>query len=185
MYTFKRIAVTNRNLCARPFLEQLERIVGQVDMVVLREKDLPESEYEQLAKGVLGLCQRHGTSCVLHTYVEAARRLGCPAIHLPLPLFEQFAGNLSDFTVLGSSVHSVAEARKAQGLGATYLMAGNVFATDSKKGLPPRGLDFLKDVCEAVSVPVYALGGITGEKEALTYACGAKGACRMSDYMRA
>ncbi len=184
MYTFKRIAVTNRNLCEMPFLEQLERIVDQVDMVILREKDLQESEYENLAKEVLALCQSHGIPCVLHTYVEAARRLGCTAIHLPLPLFEQFAGNLHDCTVIGSSVHSVAEARKAQSLGATYLMAGHVFATDSKKGLPPRGLAFLKDVCEAVSVPVYALGGITEETEALTCACGAKGACRMSDYMR-
>ncbi|MDD2552949.1 MAG: thiamine phosphate synthase [Desulfotomaculaceae bacterium] len=181
---FKRIVITNRNLCERPFLEQLERIIKQVDMIVLREKDLPESEYGLLAREVLALGQAHRIPCVLHTHVAMARRLGCTAIHLPLPLLEQWTENLSDFTIIGSSVHSVDEARRAQSLGADYLMAGHVFATDCKKGLPPRGLAFLKEVCEAVSVPVYALGGITEETEPLIRACGAKGACRMSDYMK-
>ena len=64
------------------------------------------------------------------------------------------------FKVIGTSVHSVEDAIKAEQLGATYMTAGHIFATDCKKGLPPRGLDFLKNVCDAVEIPVYAIGGI-------------------------
>ena len=64
------------------------------------------------------------------------------------------------FKVIGTSVHSVEDAIKAEQLGATYMTAGHIFATDCKKGLPPRGLDFLKNVCDTVQIPVYAIGGI-------------------------
>ena len=57
------------------------------------------------------------------------------------------------FKVIGTSVHSVEDAIKAEQLGATYMTAGHIFATDCKKGLPPRGLDFLKNVCDAVGIP--------------------------------
>ena len=49
---------------------------------------------------------------------------------------------------------------EAERLGATYVTAGHIFTTDCKKGLPPRGLDFLKNVCDAVTIPVYGIGGI-------------------------
>ena len=42
---------------------------------------------------------------------------------------------------------------EAERLGATYVTAGHIFTTDCKKGLPPRGLDFLKNVCDAVTIP--------------------------------
>lgn len=52
---------------------------------------------------------------------------------------------------------------EAQALGATYLLAGHIFDTSCKPGLPGRGLDFLAQVCAAVPLPVYAIGGITAE----------------------
>ena len=52
------------------------------------------------------------------------------------------------------------KAIEAQKLGATYISAGHIFATDCKKDLPPRGLEFLKEVCNSVTIPVYAIGGI-------------------------
>ncbi|MFQ9412022.1 MAG: thiamine phosphate synthase [Evtepia gabavorous] len=54
------------------------------------------------------------------------------------------------FSSLGTSCHSVAEALEAQALGATYLLAGHIFDTSCKPGLPGRGLDFLAQVCAAV-----------------------------------
>ena len=68
------------------------------------------------------------------------------------------------FSVRGVSVHSVEDARLAEQCGATYLTAGHVFVTDCKKGLAPRGLDFLHEVCSSVKIPVYAIGGIHEEK---------------------
>lgn len=68
-------------------------------------------------------------------------------------------------------------------MGCTYITAGHVFATDCKKGIPPRGLDFLKEVCENVSIPVYAIGGISSEVMTSVREAGANGACVMSGLM--
>lgn len=87
---------------------------------------------------------------------------------------------------IGCSVHSVEEAIEAKRLGAAYITAGHIYATDCKKGLAPRGLGFLKDVCQSVSIPVYAIGGIGIDdgrrQEVKEY--GAQGSCIMSAMMK-
>ena len=87
------------------------------------------------------------------------------------------------FDTIGVSTHTVQEAISAQQNGATYITASHIFATDCKKGLQPRGLGFLKDVCESVSIPVYAIGGISPENIDMVRKCGAGGACVMSGFM--
>ena len=84
---------------------------------------------------------------------------------------------------IGVSTHSVEDAILAEQQGAGYITAGHVFATDCKKGLPPRGLAFLHEVCQAVSIPVYAIGGITEENMSPCMEQGAAGGCMMSGYM--
>lgn len=87
---------------------------------------------------------------------------------------------------IGCSVHSVEEAIEAKRLGAAYITAGHIYATDCKKALAPRGLGFLKDVCQSVSIPVYAIGGIgidDGRRQEVKQ-YGAKGSCIMSAMMK-
>ena len=84
----------------------------------------------------------------------------------------------------GEAFKPAEEAQEAERLGCTYITAGHIFATDCKKGVPPRGLEFLRAVCAAVSVPVYASGGISDENIAAVRACGAAGACVMSGAMQ-
>ena len=180
------IAVTNRKLCNRPFTEQLERVCRHHPRaLILREKDLSEHEYELLAEQVLEICGTHDVPCILHTYTEVARRLGCSRIHLPLPLFRTEASSLGDFSLVGTSVHSVEDAIEAEKLGASYLTAGHIYVTDCKKGLPPRGTGFLREVCLQVSVPVYAIGGIHPDENQMKEIidCGAAGGCIMSGMM--
>jgi thiamine-phosphate pyrophosphorylase len=81
-------------------------------------------------------------------------------------------------------VHSVEEALEAQKLGATYIIAGNIYETDCKRGLPGKGLEYLKAVCDAVSVPVYAIGGITPERFPEISYTGVAGGCMMSGLMK-
>jgi thiamine-phosphate pyrophosphorylase len=76
------------------------------------------------------------------------------------------------------------EAKTVQSLGATRLVTGHIFPTDCKKGVPPRGLEYLKTICQSVDIPVYAIGGITPENAHLTIGCGAKGVCMMSYLMK-
>ena len=86
--------------------------------------------------------------------------------------------------MIGVSCHSAEEAETAEKHGATYISAGHIFDTDCKRGVPGRGLAFLEATCKAVSVPVYAIGGISPENIDAVRAAGAAGACIMSGLMR-
>lgn len=191
--TFPLLAVTNRHLAKHPYPEQINRICQtHPKALILREKDLDAETYHALAAQVLDICQRYDVPCILHTFWREAAALGGTSIHLPLPLLRELSAKgilsspeFASFTVLGTSVHSVAEAREAELLGATYLTAGHIYVTDCKKGLAPRGLIFLQKVCKSVSVPVYGIGGIKfdpGQWQELQMA-GAAGGCIMSGMM--
>ena len=182
---FEILCVTARALCPGDFLSQLERVAAAgVDKILLREKDLPEDQYQALAAQVLDLCRQAGVPCILHTFVGAARALGARAIHLPLPVLRTLsAGERAACPALGASCHSVEEAWEAVALGATYLTAGHVFATTCKAGLPGRGVEFLAQVCAAVPCPVYAIGGVGPEKLPALAQAGAKGGCVRSPLM--
>lgn len=184
---YKIFAITNRHLCKNGFLEVIRRLTESgVDGIILREKDLKEEEYLKLAEAVLGICEGK-KRCILHTYVDAAGKLGCTDIHLTLPLLLSLSQHeperLQGFSKIGASVHSAEEARKAQNAGAGYLIAGHVFATDCKKGVEPRGLDFIRGVSRAVDIPVYGIGGITRENMMQVIHAGADGVCMMSSMM--
>lgn len=183
---FKLLCVTNRALCEEPFLDRIEAVAASgVDGIILREKELTAQEYEGLAAEVMRICRTHGVRCILHSFVHSALSLHAEAIHLPLPILRTLTDEQKEqFRILGASCHSVEEAEEAQRLGCTYLTFGHVFATDCKKGLPPRGVDRLKDVCRAVSIPVFAIGGIGTEQIGALQRAGAQGACLMSSLMR-
>ncbi|MCR5601101.1 MAG: thiamine phosphate synthase [Ruminococcus sp.] len=180
------VCITARKLCCGDFFEQLGRIAeAEPRYIVLREKDLDEAQYRELAKKSVEKCNGHGTKLVLHYYWKVAAELGADSIHLPLHILrEMSAEDKAGFSLIGTSCHSVDDALEAQSLGADYITAGHVFATDCKKGLPPRGLDFLRDVCYSVDIPVYAIGGISPDNIASVRECGAAGACIMSGFMK-
>lgn len=180
------ICVTNRSLCHGDFFDRMEKIVREKPKaVILREKDLTEENYLILAKRVLEICDRHHVQCILHCFVKSAKSLGCKSLHLPLPVLSELSKkDRKSFSTLGASCHSIEDAIKAEKLGCSYIAAGHIFDTDCKKGLPGRGLEFLKRICESVEIPVYAIGGITPEHMTDVYAAGAKGACVMSGLMK-
>ena len=95
------IAVTNRSLCERPFPEQIERVCNcHPKAIILREKDLPEEEYLLLAEKILNICREYDVPCMLHTYINTARKLGHPFIHLPLFLLKEYQGKLENLRVI-------------------------------------------------------------------------------------
>ncbi|WP_303822788.1 thiamine phosphate synthase [Ruminococcus flavefaciens] len=180
------ICVTARKLCSGDFLGQLEKIAEAAPKyIILREKDLNEDEYSALAKRAMEICSGSGTKLVLHYYWKIAAELGADSIHLPLHILRELtAEDKRSFHLIGASCHSVEDAVEAEKLGADYITAGHVFETDCKKGLPPRGLDFLHSVCESVKIPVYAIGGIAPETFGQVIEAGASGACVMSGFMK-
>ena len=181
------ICVTNRTLCRDDFLTRIDHIAkkGVADAILLREKDLTEREYLELAEKVLSICKSHNRRCILHTYYKAAKELGCKEIHLPLPLLQKMReeGAKQWFTTVGTSVHSLKQANLAMHLQADYMTAGHIFETDCKKGLPGRGLSFLSKVVCKSEVPVYGIGGISADNAGQIMETGAAGVCIMSDFM--
>ncbi|MEY8353292.1 thiamine phosphate synthase [Lachnospiraceae bacterium 54-53] len=179
------IAVTDRHLCTRPFLEQIEAVLRLGPRaLILREKDMREEEYEELARQVLPLCEAFRVPCIFHSFSQTAGKLHGDGIHFPLHRLEEEAG--AGFPFTGASVHSPREAERAEELGASYVIAGHIFRTGCKPGLPPRGLDFLKEVCGAVNIPVYAIGGMELNENCLRLVqeAGAAGMCVMSGFMK-
>jgi thiamine-phosphate pyrophosphorylase len=179
----KILAVTNRRLCQESFLNRIQKLSQTaIKGIILREKDLSESSYEALAKEVLLICRRSGKECILHSFPDVALRLAAENIQLPLWKAAE-CKNLNCFKTVGIAIHSVAEAKEVQYLGATYVTAGHVFATDCKQGLLPRGLPFVKAVCANVSIPVFAIGGIAENNLVDVLDAGAAGVCLMSSMM--
>ena len=178
---FLRVAMTDRRSCARPLPCQVARLAGRVDALIMREKDLDDDAYAALAREVMAACERAGIAFVAHSHVAAARVVGAPYLHLPLPELER-AGRPEGFALIGTNVHEVAEVVRAEELSTDYLVASPVFAP-SCKPLPGRGTAFLEQVIAAARVPVLALGGITDATEPAVRATQAAGAIRMSDYM--
>ncbi|HPZ44097.1 MAG TPA: thiamine phosphate synthase [Bacillota bacterium] len=178
------ICVTNRKMCQDDFLERLDQIAqGKPLAILLREKDLSLAEYKRLAESVRDICLKHGVPLIINKYKEAAADLKCYALHLSMPDLRKYRNEIKKFSCVGASVHSVSEAEEAERLGAAYLIAGHIFPTECKKGVPPRGLSFLRDVCSAVEIPVYAIGGITEDRVKDVLGAGARGVCVMSEAM--
>lgn len=181
-----RIAVTNRYLCDN-IERQVEKIAAEesVDRIILREKDLDEKEYRKLAGNIIKICDRYNKECVLHNFYNAAIELYCEKIHLPLQVLLSLSdSDKSRFSLIGVSVHSCSEAVEAQRAGASYVIAGHIFATECKKNVKPRGIELIEEICARVSIPVYGIGGITPENEELVIAAGGAGVCSMSYYMK-
>lgn len=155
------VSVTAKPLCKDDFLQRIRKISDpEVQYIILREKYLSEQEYYSLAKEVLSVCDKE--KLIIHNFIGTAESLGIKKIHLPFSAFKELNGR-RNFDIVGTSVHSVDDAAFAQENGADYITAGNIYETDCKKGLKGKGVNFLRNVCESVDIPVYAIGGINAD----------------------
>ena len=184
---FDIICVTKRKLCT-DFFATIERLAkSDVQFIILREKDLNEDKYFDLATKVYKICKSYNKTLVIHNYINVAIELGIKYIHLPYSEFCKTKRLHNYFKVVGTSVHSTDDAIYAERQGADYITAGHIFATDCKKGLEPKGIDFLKNICGRVNIPVYAIGGINENSVKKLKSINFKnfaGACVMSGLMK-
>lgn len=174
------ICVTQRSACPDDFLTRMGLIAAQKPArIILREKDLSPEDYEALAQKLLPICEKYGVPLMCNGQVPGFAVPGCGAQlsfqNRDLPVSGEF----------GVSVHAPEEAAALQKSNAAYLIAGHVFPTDCKKGVPARGLEFLEKVCQNARQPVYAIGGMTPERVPSVLQAGAAGYCVMSALMKA
>ena len=182
--------ITNRALVRGDFFEQMQKVILlHPHAVILREKDLPDDAYEVVAEKILDMCREEDVNCFLHSRISIAKSLGCGRIHLSIPVLESMKEeerrNLrKDFQEISVSCHSMEDMKAAVKNGATHIILGTIFETECKKGLRGKGLEFVREICKACPVPVYAIGGINMERLPHVMDAGAAGGCRMSGFMK-
>ncbi len=161
-------------------MTRIEKIASaKPDRIIFRDKDCGDEEYVKFAFKVLEISDKYGVPCSMYFHPEIFSD-----IHWTMPMLQHI--RLSDMNylhVIGVSVHSVDEAKEAESKGVDYVTAGHIFETSCKPDLAPRGLEFLKQVCESVKIPVYAIGGINPHNIRQIVQAGADGACIMSGFM--
>ncbi len=157
-------AVTDRAWTGKQTLyQQVEAALrGGVTCVQLREKDLAEALFLQEARELRGLCRQYKVPFIVNDNVDIA--IACKADGVHVGQEDLAAGEvrrrIGDEMILGVSVHTVEEARQAVRDGADYLGLGAVFPTSTKPDADPMSREILRAICDAVDVPVVAIGGI-------------------------
>ena len=158
-------------------LQRLEKALKKgIRMVQLREKELSGLEYYQLAKRVRELTQDYDAMLFINDRVDIALAVNADGVHLPekgLP--PSVVKRIAPELLVGYSAHSLEQALWAQEEGADFITLSPIFKTQSHPEVEPIGLGLLKEVSQKLSIPVYALGGITWDRIKLCYKNGAYG----------
>ncbi len=157
-------AVTDRSWLGNHTLyEQVEEaLLGGATFIQLREKQLDDDTFLAEALEIKELCRRYNVPFVINDNVEIALKSGADGVHVGQHDME--TGNvraiLGKDKIIGVSAQTVEQAVLAERQGADYLGVGAVFHTGSKADADDVSHETLKKICEAVNIPVIAIGGI-------------------------
>lgn len=158
-------AVTDRHYLHDKTLEEAvkEAIDGGITFVQLREKNMDHEDFKEEALRIQSLCHQYQIPFVIDDDVDLAVEICADGVHVGQSDLEALEARkkIGSDKILGVSAGTVEEAIKAEKAGADYLGVGAVFPTGSKDDATPVSHDTLKAICNAVSIPVIAIGGIT------------------------
>jgi len=157
-------AVTDRSwLNGKSLYEQVEEAIkGGTTFVQLREKNLDEDAFLNEAKEIQQLCRKYRIPFVINDNVEIAKKINADGVHVGQSDMEaaDVRDIIGDDKILGVSAQTVEQAVLAEKQGADYLGVGAVFPTGSKADAEDVSYETLKAICQAVKIPVVAIGGI-------------------------
>ncbi|HEY1265782.1 MAG TPA: thiamine phosphate synthase [Candidatus Binatia bacterium] len=169
-----------------PILEEFLR--AGVQLVQLRAKDCGSNAFLALAEAARESTRRAGAKLIVNDRIDIALAVRADGVHLgqedlPLAAARKIAG---DRLIVGVSTHSLDQARRAETDGADYIGFGPIFTTTTKAtGHSPRGLAMLREIKNALSIPVVAIGGISEKNVASVWQAGGDSAAIISDLMGA
>jgi thiamine-phosphate pyrophosphorylase len=158
-----------------PRLEWLlaEALAGGVDVVQLREKDADDDEIVRAGRVFRRLTREAGALFVLNDRPDLAMRCDADGVHvgqddMPVAEVRQLAPEL----LVGLSTHSPEQIHAAAGV--DYIGVGPVYATPTKAGREPVGLELVREAARSATVPWFAIGGIDEANAAEVVAAGAE-----------
>ena len=158
-------AVTDRMWTGKQTLmEQVEdALKGGATCVQLREKELDEAAFLQEALEMKALCEKYHVPFFVNDNVEIAVKCKADGIHVGQSdmATAKVRQTVGEDMMIGVSVHSVEEALEAVRNGADCLGVGAMFSTSTKANADVLTKEVLKEICDAVDVPVVAIGGIS------------------------
>ena len=142
-----------------------ETIKAGATFVQLREKNMPNSEFVQEAAQIKKLTDKHGIPFVINDNIEVALAVDADGVHVGQSDMnaKDVRALIGNDKILGVSAVTVEQAVSAEQNGADYIGVGAVFATSTKHDADTVSMETLKRICEAVSIPVVAIGGICEE----------------------
>lgn len=157
-------AVTDRGYIGKQTLyEQVESALkGGVTCIQLREKNLDDASFLSEAKGIKPLCKRYNIPFIINDNVKVAIECKADGIHVGQNDMDikDVRALVGDDMIVGVSAQTVEQAVRAEREGADYLGVGAMFQTVTKPDTCDVSYDELKKICNAVSIPVVAIGGI-------------------------
>ena len=160
-------AVTDRHWLKDETLEnQVEKALqGGATFLQLREKSLDDDIFLAEAKEIQKLCKKYQVPFVINDNVDIALEMDADGVHVGQSDMEadDVRAKLGPDKIIGVSAQTVEQAVLAEKRGADYLGVGAVFHTDSKADVAEVSRETLKAICDAVDIPVIAIGGISKE----------------------
>jgi thiamine-phosphate pyrophosphorylase len=182
---FRLCYITDRNALKPENLSWRirEAVRAGVDLIQIREKDLPTRDLAALVHQALETARGTSTRILVNDRLDVAIALGAAGVHLgtqSIPV-DTARRIVPKGFLIGASCHSIGEAEAAQAAGADYIVFGPVFKTASKLQYgPPVGLEKLREAAAKISIPVLALGGITPNRVKSCLDAGAAGIAGIS-----
>ena len=177
-------AVTDRSWVGTQTLyEQVEAALrGGVTCVQLREKELNPEDFLAEAKQIKTLCARFGVPLVINDNVELALKVDADGVHVGQEDMDarDVRGLIGPAKILGVTAKTIEQAQKAQLAGADYLGSGAVFGSTTKPNARPMTKELLHSICQSVTIPVVAIGGIHRGNIASLAGTGIRGAAVVS-----
>lgn len=162
----------------RPLVELArEAIAAGLQVFQYREKALPQKDQYPIALALADLARATGTTFIVNDDIDLALVVKAHGVHLGPEDFpvKDARRILGAKMLIGCSVHTIDQAQAAEADGADYLGVGPIYESATKMARAPLGCGKLRDICWAVRIPVYAIGGITVERCGEVLAVGAKG----------
>ncbi len=158
-------AITNRSWLGQQTLyQQVEAALkGGVTCLQLREKDLKYQDFLNQAKRIKPLCQQYDVPLIINDNIEVALACNADGVHIGQTDMsaKQVRKMLGSDKIIGVSAKTVEQACRAQAEGADYLGVGAFFGTSTKDDAALIDRAVARQICQAVSLPVVAIGGIT------------------------